>query len=575
MAAVSAHEKRIVELVLKATGDAELKRMANDLRGVKESAQASQKSLDDMEKAGRRLGTSLRSGLAAAVIAGAFHQITEQVTKAADSIADMTDKAGGGSKAFAQYSKAAQEFNASLAEIEKTFDDVVRGITAGMLPALIALAKTFNANIQSGADFVALGRQIGGVLVDITANVVTAIRYFTEFFKILDLGLKAQSAAKAGFAASLKFEGESAEKFFQAAGDYGTAAQTRFKNIGNIARQTGTELRQAYRDAQTITGKGVAEPGKGKKGGGAKGGGGADHEAERAAREAAKAAAEHAKAVAALNAQIGENNLLMLQSFAANAKLADEYNRAADPMIAYREELEKIAKAKESGMLTDEAAAMAQDRALQTMKDATVAIWENDKAVQEHKKHVEEIREQWGFVADAMADATYSIIAGTESIGRAMRRMVATIISEAFRLQAIKIANQLFSKLLPGFNIKSAQGNAFVNGQVQAFAQGGIVTGPTAFGYSGGIGIAGEAGSEVIAPLRRDASGNMGVGAVAPKVTVNNYAGADVAVQHTDQGLQIDILRRQIADDIRRGGNPVAAALEGTYKVGRYAGAFA
>jgi hypothetical protein len=77
-----------------------------------------------------------------------------------------------------------------------------------------------------------------------------------------------------------------------------------------------------------------------------------------------------------------------------------------------------------------------------------------------------------------------------------------------------------------------------------------------------------------VAPLRRDASGNMGVGAVAPRVTVNNYAGAEVRATTTPEGVQIDIMRRAIADDIRRGGNAVSSAIEGAYRVGRQAGAF-
>jgi hypothetical protein len=43
----------------------------------------------------------------------------------------------------------------------------------------------------------------------------------------------------------------------------------------------------------------------------------------------------------------------------------------------------------------------------------------------------------------------------------------------------------------------------------------------------GNIGVMGEKGPEVIAPLRRDAQGNMGVGAVSPNVIVNVVNQAD------------------------------------------------
>ena len=66
---------------------------------------------------------------------------------------------------------------------------------------------------------------------------------------------------------------------------------------------------------------------------------------------------------------------------------------------------------------------------------------------------------------------------------------------------------------------------------VKKHARGGVVSSPTTFPMSGGnIGVAGEAGTEVIAPARRMANGDVGVGAVAPNVTVNNYANAAVEV---------------------------------------------
>lgn len=62
-------------------------------------------------------------------------------------------------------------------------------------------------------------------------------------------------------------------------------------------------------------------------------------------------------------------------------------------------------------------------------------------------------------------------------------------------------------------------------------AKGGIVSSPTMFPMQGGnFGLAGEAGTEVIAPARRMSNGDVGIGAVQPKVTVNNYTNAAVEV---------------------------------------------
>ncbi|MFK5980881.1 MAG: phage tail length tape measure family protein [Rhizobiaceae bacterium] len=57
----------------------------------------------------------------------------------------------------------------------------------------------------------------------------------------------------------------------------------------------------------------------------------------------------------------------------------------------------------------------------------------------------------------------------------------------------------------------SAKGNVFSGGNVQAFADGGVVNGPTFFGMNSGVGVMGEAGPESIMPLKRGADGKLGV----------------------------------------------------------------
>ena len=81
--------------------------------------------------------------------------------------------------------------------------------------------------------------------------------------------------------------------------------------------------------------------------------------------------------------------------------------------------------------------------------------------------------------------------------------------------------------------IGSAMGNVFRGGNIVPFARGGIIKGPTMWPMRDGrMGLAGEAGEEVIAPLRRGSNGAMGVGAVRPVVQVNlnveNKSGAQV-----------------------------------------------
>ncbi len=68
----------------------------------------------------------------------------------------------------------------------------------------------------------------------------------------------------------------------------------------------------------------------------------------------------------------------------------------------------------------------------------------------------------------------------------------------------------------------NAKGNIFSGGDVVPFAKGGIVSGPTFFPMNRGrTGLMGEAGPEVIAPLKRTSSGEMGIQSTPSKVTVN------------------------------------------------------
>jgi phage-related minor tail protein len=145
--------------------------------------------------------------------------------------------------------------------------------------------------------------------------------------------------------------------------------------------------------------------------------------------------------------------------------------------------------------------------------------------------------------------------------------MVATIIAEFIRMQLIKAAVKGISKLFGvDASIFSADGNAFGGS--------GVVSVPTAHATATGqIGVLGESGPEAVMPLQRNAAGQLGIAAAPMGVTVNNYANADVGVRQTDQGIQIDVIRRQLADDVRRGGSTFASALEQTYRVGRQASA--
>ena len=105
-------------------------------------------------------------------------------------------------------------------------------------------------------------------------------------------------------------------------------------------------------------------------------------------------------------------------------------------------------------------------------------------------------------------------------------------------------------------------------------AKGGIVSSPTMFPMQGGnIGLAGEAGTEVIAPAKRMANGDVGIGAVAPQVTINNYTNAAVEVKRRpDNSTEIKIAELNSMLASSRSNKGMAAAQSRMQKQGRQIG---
>jgi len=177
---------------------------------------------------------------------------------------------------------------------------------------------------------------------------------------------------------------------------------------------------------------------------------------------------------------------------------------------------------------------------------------------------------------------------------RSFKDMAGSIISDIaamiakqaiFNAISTGLSGTSFGKML-GIDAKGEHGLAFNNGVV-AMAQGGLIDRPTIFPMAtGGLALAGEAGTEAIMPLQRTSSGDLGVKAqgMGAKVYINieNNSGAEAEVvgqrQNGDGTTVIDIVvnevRNVIANDVARGNGPLSQAIEGTYGLNRAVGSY-
>lgn len=106
---------------------------------------------------------------------------------------------------------------------------------------------------------------------------------------------------------------------------------------------------------------------------------------------------------------------------------------------------------------------------------------------------------------------------------------------------------------LLGAVLPFAQGGVIDQGQVQAFASGGIVSGATAFPMRGGTGVMGEAGPEAIMPLSRGEDGKLGVaGGGGNTVNVTMNVSTPDAASFQRSGSQVAAsMRRALAHGAR------------------------
>lgn len=148
-----------------------------------------------------------------------------------------------------------------------------------------------------------------------------------------------------------------------------------------------------------------------------------------------------------------------------------------------------------------------------------------------------------GALESSFESAFTSFVTGASSAREAASQLLGQL-AQLFAQSAFRslIGDGGIFKGLGGF-LANANGNAFSNGRVQAFANGGIVNGPTLFPMANGTGLMGEAGPEAVMPLTR-VGGKLGVRAVGGG-GVNVAIDARYATEST-----ADLVRRVVREEV-------------------------
>jgi hypothetical protein len=159
--------------------------------------------------------------------------------------------------------------------------------------------------------------------------------------------------------------------------------------------------------------------------------------------------------------------------------------------------------------------------------------------------------------------------------GKSLSEVFASLLKDIERIIlryaiTIPLANAI-SSLFPGATTASAHGNIFSGGRLLAFASGGLITRPTIFPMAnGGMGLAGEAGTEAIMPLFRTGTGDLGVKSASRGVEINIYAPEGSSVrqdsQITGDKEQINIMIDEaVAGQVGNSGSKTYKALKKSF----------
>lgn len=119
-----------------------------------------------------------------------------------------------------------------------------------------------------------------------------------------------------------------------------------------------------------------------------------------------------------------------------------------------------------------------------------------------------------GSMQSSVKNALDDMVMSGASFADAMRSIATSLVNDIYDAAVTPVTDSIGSAIAgmaTGLLSANANGNAFSQGRVQPFANGGVVSSPTFFPMRGATGLMGEAGPEAIMPLSRGADGKLGV----------------------------------------------------------------
>jgi phage-related minor tail protein len=198
------------------------------------------------------------------------------------------------------------------------------------------------------------------------------------------------------------------------------------------------------------------------------------------------------------------------------------------------------------------------------------AILKTEAATRKAIAAEEQRQSTMDMVTDNIENAFMAIVDGSKSVEDAFKSMLRNIILEIYQQQVAQPAATAITGFLKDL-LFQADGGAWQGGsQIQAYANGGVIGGPTTFPMSGGkTGLMGEAGPEAIMPLKRGSNGKLGVqmeGGGGDVININQsfnfQANGDDSVKKliAQAAPKIaDMAKASVIDSRRRGGSTKAA----------------